>query len=138
MLKKVKLTKRNSAILISVSFVFLCVIGVVIQKSVSSSRVVLKDELKALREEPDLPTREYLQEFLTESLQKMGRILQDLGGGFISPQVGEPYDPVIHLAVGETEVPGAEEGTVAGVVRPGYKSSRGRVVLPARVLVGKR
>ncbi len=97
-----------------------------------------EDELTALREEPDLPAREYLQEFLSESLQKMGRILQELGGGFISPQVGEPYDPVIHLAVGETEVPGGQEGIVAGVVRPGYKSSRGRVVLPARVLVGKR
>jgi len=97
-----------------------------------------EDELAALRADPDPPSREDLQDFLTDAAQVLGRLLQALGGAFIAPQVGEPYDPLIHLAVGEAEVDGADESMVAGVVRPGYKSGRGRVVLPARVLVGKR
>ncbi len=46
-MKQFKVTKRSSAI--AVSFVVLCAIGVFIQQSVSSSRVVLKDELQIHR-----------------------------------------------------------------------------------------
>ena len=72
------------------------------------------------------------------SIFELGKVLESLGGSSIVPQVGEPYDPLIHLAVGEASVPGAEDGVVARVVRQGYRSGRGRVVLPARVLVSRR
>jgi molecular chaperone GrpE (heat shock protein) len=84
------------------------------------------------------PTGDELKGVIEESVADLRKILKALGGDFIVPQAGEPYDPLIHLAVGETSVPGAEEGMIAGVVRPGYRSGRGRVVLPARVLVARR
>jgi hypothetical protein len=84
------------------------------------------------------PTGEELKAVIEDSVADLRKILKSLGGDFIVPQAGEPYDPLIHLAVGETSVPGAEEGMIAGVVRPGYRSGRGRVVLPARVLVARR
>ncbi len=49
MFKQFKVTKRSSTIIISVSLVCLCVIGVTIYQSIFSSRVVLKDELKIHR-----------------------------------------------------------------------------------------
>ena len=45
---KVKFTKRNS-IFLSVVLVSLCAIGVIVQQSVFSKRVVLKDELQTHR-----------------------------------------------------------------------------------------
>jgi len=96
---------------------------------------MLREEALALSEtarEPDA-----VRGVLEEAIGGLARALESLGGGFIAPEVGEPYDPLIHLAVSEISIPGSEEGRIARVVRPGYRSPRGRVVLPARVLVAR-
>lgn len=48
--------------------------------------------------------------------------------------VGEAYDPHLHEAVQEIEDTSGESGTIARILRAGYKSSD-RVVRPAQVIV---
>jgi len=98
----------------------------------------LYEESRSLSVESEPIDRQDLQLLLSDAVQETGKILKALGGSSISPQVGEPYDPLIHLAVGEAASPGTGDGLVAGVVRPGTKSGRGRVLIPARVLLGRR
>jgi molecular chaperone GrpE (heat shock protein) len=105
---------------------------------VISLRHLLADEARALAEDPAGQDPGTLREVLHDAVSKLEKILRGLGGTFIHPEVGEFYDPLIHLAVGEAPAPGEEDGVVAEVVQPGYRSGRGRVVLPARVLVGRR
>lgn len=50
----------------------------------------------------------------------------------------EPFDPLIHLAVGETAEGDLGDGVVAEAVQPGYRSLRGKVIVPARVKVNRR
>ncbi|HEY3670281.1 MAG TPA: nucleotide exchange factor GrpE [Acidimicrobiia bacterium] len=49
-------------------------------------------------------------------------------------QVGEPFDPARHEAVGAIHVDDAEPGTVVNVVRPGYGEGN-RQLRPASVVV---
>lgn len=50
--------------------------------------------------------------------------------------VGDAYDPYLHEAVQEIEDAPGESGTIARIVRAGYKSSD-RVVRPAQVIIKK-
>jgi molecular chaperone GrpE len=51
-------------------------------------------------------------------------------------EVGGPFDPARHEAVGTVKDPGARSGTVVKVVRPGYGGGEGeRQLRPARVIV---
>ncbi|MFC4530050.1 nucleotide exchange factor GrpE [Sphaerisporangium dianthi] len=49
-------------------------------------------------------------------------------------ELGVPFDPVHHEAVGTVADPGVPAGTVAGVVRPGYGDGE-RQLRPAAVIV---
>ena len=51
--------------------------------------------------------------------------------------VGEPYDPLIHLAVDETHRADLAEGVVAEVLQPGSRTARGKVLVPAKVKVNR-
>ncbi len=53
-------------------------------------------------------------------------------------RVGEGFDPLIHLAVGEMSRADLAEGAVAEVLQPGFRSGRGKVLVPARVKVNRR
>ena len=103
----------------------------------------LRDEARALDEERSAPAAADLKAVLADLTSDIEKVLRLLGGGFIAPERGEHYDPLIHLAVGEAAGTGgtrsqASEGAesvVSEVVRVGYRSSRGRVVLPAKVVI---
>lgn len=103
----------------------------------------LRDEERALAKDPSSLNVREARAVLAEAASELEKILRVLGGEFIRPQLGEFYDPLIHLAVGEAKgaKPGAGRGetaVVADVVTAGYRSARGKVVCPARVLVEKR
>jgi molecular chaperone GrpE (heat shock protein) len=51
-------------------------------------------------------------------------------------RVGEPYDPLIHLAVGSVERSNVPAGAVAELLQPGFRTARGKVLMPARVKLG--
>ena len=52
-------------------------------------------------------------------------------------RVGEPYDPLIHFAVDETHRPNLPEGVVAEPLQPGFRTARGKVLVPAKVKVNR-
>ncbi len=53
-------------------------------------------------------------------------------------RVGESFDPLIHLAVGESCRADLPTGVVAEMLGPGFRTARGKVVVPARVRVNRR
>ena len=53
-------------------------------------------------------------------------------------RVGESFDPLIHLAVGESCRADLPAGVVAEMLGPGFWTARGKVVVPARVRVNRR
>jgi len=65
---------------------------------------------------------------LAQTLQKLGVVEIDA--------VHQPFDPNRHMAIGQTESPGAESGAVVQVVQKGYLLN-GFVIRPARVFVAK-
>ena len=52
-----------------------------------------------------------------------------------TPRVGEPYDPLIHLAVDEVTVEGLDLGAVAEALQSGFRTPRGKVLVPAKVKI---
>ncbi len=75
---------------------------------------------------------------LSRIIQSMDRILDDLGATRFEAEVLDYFDPLIHLVVEERPSPTEPEGTVAATLRPGFKTSRGRVVAKARVAVHRK
>ena len=70
----------------------------------------------------ELVERKMLKELEAAGLERVG-------------DVGEPFDPNHHEAVGSLPAPSAEEDhTVGAVLQPGYKFS-GALIRPARVQV---
>ncbi len=53
-------------------------------------------------------------------------------------RTGEAFDPLIHLAVGETSRHDLGDGVVADVLQRGFRSARGKVIAPVRVKVNRR
>ncbi len=51
---------------------------------------------------------------------------------------GEAFDPLIHLPVGETHRGDLADGAVAEFIQPGFRTARGKVIVPARVKVNRR
>jgi len=96
----------------------------------------LDEESRALSRDPEPPAAEDVQAILADAAGILRRVLGILGGEPVTPEVGDAYDPQVHLAVGEKPCSSAVEGRVLRVLRPGYRSGRGDVVLPARVLIG--
>lgn len=54
------------------------------------------------------------------------------------PRLGEPFDPLIHLAVGECHRQDLAANSVGQTVQPGFRSTRGKVLVAAKVLVNRR
>jgi molecular chaperone GrpE (heat shock protein) len=98
----------------------------------------LGDGLRILEEDSRGSKNGDLEATLADAVSELEKILRAFGGSFIAPTGGECYDPLIHLAVAEEPSSGGSENVVTRVLRPGYKTSRGKVVLPARVLVARR
>jgi molecular chaperone GrpE (heat shock protein) len=77
-------------------------------------------------------------EFWHRGLAMLDQVLASAEVRRYDARVGESFDPVIHLAVGETNRNDLAEGAVAEVFQSGFRSSRGKVIVPARVKVNRR
>lgn len=75
---------------------------------------------------------------LSRIVQGLDRILDDLGAAPFEAETLDYFDPLIHLVIEERASPAGPEGTVAATLRPGFKTSRGRVVAKARVAVHRK
>jgi hypothetical protein len=51
---------------------------------------------------------------------------------------GEAFDPLIHMAVGETHREDLTDGAIAEFLQPGFRTARGKIVAPAKVKVNRR
>jgi len=66
---------------------------------------------------------------------------QTLAGAKVSrydARPGESFDPLIHLAVGETHRGDLADGAVAEFIQPGFRTARGKVIVAAKVKVNRR
>jgi molecular chaperone GrpE len=77
-----------------------------------------------------------LLEGITQVHNQFRRSLVDLGIREIVANVGEPFDPNLHEAVGRVESAEHPEGHVVEQLQPGYKLAD-RLLRPARVVVSK-
>lgn len=77
-------------------------------------------------------------DFFMRGMQTLDHVLALVEVQAFEPRIGEPFDSLIHLAVGESRNVELAEGVVAEVVRQGRRTARGKIVAPARVLVNRR
>jgi len=77
-------------------------------------------------------------EFLTRGTQMLDQVLANAEVRPYECRVGDAFDPLIHLAVGETGQPDLADGIVSEVLGQGFRTSRGKVIQAARVKVNRR
>ncbi|MFH1420317.1 MAG: nucleotide exchange factor GrpE [Planctomycetota bacterium] len=77
-------------------------------------------------------------DFVQRATELLDRVLTTARVTRFDARPGEPFDPVIHLAVGETHRDDLADGAVAESLRSGFRGARGNVLSPARVKVNRR
>jgi molecular chaperone GrpE (heat shock protein) len=84
------------------------------------------------------PEAETQNEFLTRGTEMLDQVLANVDVHTYQPQVGDAFDPLIHLAVGETTRTDLAGDVVSDVFQAGFRSARGKVIHAARVKVNRR
>jgi len=77
-------------------------------------------------------------DFLERGVEMLDQVLAGAQVNSFDARTGETFDPVIHLAVGETDRADIADGAVSELIQPGFRSVRGKVISPARVKVNRR
>lgn len=77
-------------------------------------------------------------EFFTRGTEMLDQVLAQAEVQAFEPNVGDAYDPLIHLAVGETSRDDLADDVVSEVFQNGYRTERGKVIQVARVKVNRR
>lgn len=77
-------------------------------------------------------------EFFARGTQMLDQVLANADVQAFQPKAGDAYDPLIHLAVGETHRDDLPDGVIAEAFQEGYRTARGKVIQTARVKVNRR
>jgi hypothetical protein len=77
-------------------------------------------------------------DFFERGTAMLDQILSTLEVHPFEPRIGDPFDPLIHLAVGQSSRDDLGDGTLAEVLQPGFRTARGKVIVAARVKVNRR
>ncbi len=77
-------------------------------------------------------------EFFERGTAMLDQILDTLEVHAFEPHTGDPFDPLIHLAVGQTIRDDLADGALTEVLQPGFRTARGKVIVAARVKVNRR
>lgn len=77
-------------------------------------------------------------EFFIRGSEMLDQVLANVDVHAYEPHVGSAFDPLIHLAVGETHRDDLANDVVCEVLQAGYRSARGKVIYAARVKVNRR
>lgn len=99
--------------------------------------VTLRNEM-LLRSRHTLQENETSQEFYQRGLGVLDQVLSVAGVKSYDARPGENYDPVIHSAVGEMNRDDLNDGAVAEMIQPGFRTARGKVIVAAKVKVNRR
>jgi molecular chaperone GrpE (heat shock protein) len=79
-----------------------------------------------------------LSEFLTRGTQMLDQVLANAEVQEYQPRAGDAFDPLIHVAVGETRREDLAGDVVSETWQSGFRTLRGKVIQPARVKVNRR
>lgn len=77
-------------------------------------------------------------DFASRATAMLDQVLASADVHAYEPRAGEAFDPLIHMAVGEAHREDLPNDVVAQSIQPGYRTSRGKVIAPARVMVNRR
>jgi molecular chaperone GrpE (heat shock protein) len=77
-------------------------------------------------------------EFFRRGTEMLDQVLSSVGVNQYDARPGEAFDPLIHMAVGETRRDDLTDGAVAEFLQPGFRTARGKIVAPAKVKVNRR
>ena len=99
--------------------------------------VALRNEM-ALRAANDDPNDSSARDLCQRGTETLDHVLALAQVERYEARVGETCDPLIHLAVKETNQDDLADGAVAASLQPGFRTRRGKVVAAARVTVNRR
>ena len=77
-------------------------------------------------------------DFHHRGAELLDQVLAGAGVSRYEVRLGVSFDPVIHLAVGETHRDDLADGVVSEAFQPGFRTARGKVISPAKVKVNRR
>jgi molecular chaperone GrpE (heat shock protein) len=77
-------------------------------------------------------------EHATRIADRLDQLLESLGAERFDAEPMDMVDPLIHVVVAERVQQDVPDGVIVESVRPGYRTSRGRVVCKAAVAVSQR
>jgi hypothetical protein len=76
-------------------------------------------------------------DFHRRGMETLDHVLALAGAASFDARPGQAFDPLIHLAVGETAREDLPAGAVAECIQAGFRSSRGKVLAPARIRINR-
>jgi hypothetical protein len=88
--------------------------------------------------EPENGASDLPEDFRHRAVEILDHVLALAGVQGYEARAGETFDPLIHLAVGETHLEDLTDGVVVEQVQPGFRSSRGKVIVPAKIRINRR
>jgi hypothetical protein len=68
----------------------------------------------------------------------LDNVLTIAGVQVYEAQIGDPFDPLIHLAVGEANRQDLADGVVVEQLQPGFRTTHGKVLAAAKVRINRR
>lgn len=101
------------------------------------SLVDLYNEM-AQRSRQDGPREGAADDFHYRGLDLLQQAFAAIGVNRFEAHPGAPFDPLIHLAVGETHLADYPNGTISETLTSGFRAARGKVIAPAKVKVNRR
>ena len=81
----------------------------------------------------DLP-----EEFRCRAAETLDHVLALAGVQSYDARTGESFDPLIHLAVAEIHREDLPNGAIVEQIQRGFRSSRGKILVPAKVRINRR
>ena len=81
----------------------------------------------------DLP-----EEFRRRAVETLDHVLALAGVQSYDARAGESFDPLIHLAVAEIRREDLPNGAIVEQIQRGFRSSRGKILVPAKVRINRR
>ena len=98
--------------------------------------IALRNEIT--QEESDSSSNGLPNEFSQRAQETLDHVLAVAGVQIYEVRPGDIFDPLIHLAVGETHRQDLADGAVAEQVQSGFRSTRGKVLAAAKVRINRR
>jgi hypothetical protein len=100
--------------------------------------IALREEMDQRRPRDDGASGDGDDDFWERGVAILDQVLASTHVSAYHARPGERFDPLIHLAVGETWREDLQDGAVAEPLRPGFRTAGGKVIVPARVKVNRR